>query len=154
MDYLEKIRNDLRFVLGWFPLECLEHVRANRHRLIRKQYTDGEGGCLFYLLSERFPTPLRIDSKAALTRFFTGRSGYPACETPEYQPARWLVRIIDGEAVERYGGASYLDWDVVIEVIDAVIAERQIRHAEEEVVRTTALRRLASVARGKLERTG
>lgn len=119
------IRRDLQAVFDRFPKACLEHLKTNRHRLTRGCYTDGQRGCLMFLLSERLPAEQRIDSRTSLTKFFTGRSGYPACEEPQYQPARWLVRLIDGEFCERYENARHLDWDLVFEVLEQVILARQ-----------------------------
>lgn len=118
------IKDDLRTVFGYFPLACLLHLRANRHRLIRGKYFEDGRGCMFYLLSEVLPAEERIDRPAALTRHFTGRSGYPACEEPQYQPARWLVRLIDGLACPRYGMISHLSWNTVFRCLERAIAQR------------------------------
>lgn len=131
---LERVRADLVHCWGYFPLDCLEHLRSNRHRLIRGSYSRRGHGCMFYLLSERLPAELRIDSKQALTQFFTGQSGYPACELPEYQPARWLVRLIDRQICAhvqaRYGDDPVLEWETVLAFLDEYIAERESIEAD------------------------
>jgi len=126
---MTEIRNDLLQACSHFPTSCLRHVVTNRGRLIRRAYSDGTGGCLFHLLSETLPPERRIDSKSALTRFFTGQDGAVARELPEYQPARWLVRAIDGDICAtvrgRYGDLDQLDWDLVIEVLQEEIDRRE-----------------------------
>jgi hypothetical protein len=111
-----------------FDLADIEHLVANREHLVSNTYNDGHGGrCLFGWLSARHDEP--IDSREALTRYFTGSSGYPACEEPVYQPPRWLVRLIDGAICEnvraRYPGISTLPWDVVIACAREHLAKRR-----------------------------
>jgi hypothetical protein len=129
MPNYERIESDLRHVLANFPTHCLEHVLANRHRLIRNAYFDGNGGgCLFGLLSELLPADRQIRTKKDLTRFFTGSSGPVAAELPQYQPARWLVRGIDGceEAKSRYGDdVSRLDYAFILDCLDRELARRE-----------------------------
>ncbi len=131
---MAQVRDDLWFVLDFFPTEALQHLLKNRHRLIRKQYFDGQGnGCLFFLLSESLPPEKRIVSRETLTRFFTGASGYPACEMDVYQPARWLVRLVDEQICdrvrERYPGVEHLPWSLVLEWVEEYLAERQVEVA-------------------------
>jgi len=125
----DQVRDDLWFVFDFFPTECLHHLLENRHRLIRKQYYDGRGnGCLFYLLSETLPADKRIVSRETLTRFFTGASGFPACESPVYQPARWLVRLIDEQICERvrerYPDVEHLPWSFVMDSVEQYLRQR------------------------------
>jgi hypothetical protein len=134
---LELVRRDLRFALGYFPLECLQHVRDQRHRLIRGAYRRGIDGCLFNLLSERLPVDKYIDSRNSLTRFFTGGTGCPYREMKEYQPARWLVRLIDGETVARYGNLNHVDWDFIVKCIEEVICEREAIESAVALMLTT-----------------
>jgi hypothetical protein len=116
---------DLKYVFSWFPTSCLLHLRANRHRLTRGTYQapDG-GGCIFYLLTETLPAEQRITSKAALTRYF---GGDPA--RPEYQPARWLVRLWDRQICvgvrKRHGEAPELTEELLLSVLEEVIRERE-----------------------------
>jgi hypothetical protein len=90
---------------------------------------------LFFLLSEMLPEAYRITSRSALTRFFVGAPGSCACESAEYQPARWLVRLIDGQmrdrVAERYPGVAELPWPAVIECLKEHIAARLRRECNE-----------------------
>ena len=125
-----RIISDLRFVFSKFPTECLLHLSENFHRLVSGVYRDEQGrGCLFFLLSELLAAP--IDSREALTRYFTGGSGDPYKDFPVYQPAKWLVRIIDGEPVKRYGDQDHLPWSVVREILDEAIAARTLSRQSE-----------------------
>lgn len=123
-----KVWDDLNSVFLRFPVRCLQHVLTNRHRLISGSYQDAVGnGCLFYLLSELLPS--KIDSREALTRFFTGAVGYPASESETFKPARWLVRLIDCQICDRvrdrYGDdVRNLPWDTVIECLQEHLAIR------------------------------
>lgn len=119
------IESDLRAVFARFPVNCLRHLQANRHRLIRRSYCGPGGrGCLMSLLSEPLPPESRIDSKKALTRFFG--DGDP--ESEEYQPARWLVRLWDRQVCSqvraRYGERPELGEDLLFTVLEQTIAER------------------------------
>jgi hypothetical protein len=119
---------DLRASFQHFATEDIELLIANRHRLVSNTYDDGQGGrCLFGWLSALHTEP--IDCRHALTRYFTGSSGYPACEEPVYQPPRWLVRLIDGDICERvrarYPGITKLPWDVVVECAREYLAKRR-----------------------------
>ncbi|HEY7091003.1 MAG TPA: hypothetical protein VH518_23100 [Tepidisphaeraceae bacterium] len=146
MQVPQQVFDDLRYALGFFPLKSLIHVRASRSRLIRGHYRRDGKGCLFNLLSEVLPADQQIISRETLTRFFTGVSGEGARDLPEYQPARWLVRLVDGQNCEgRYGSYTLLDWDVVMKVMDVVIAERTV--AETESARTE--RRILRILRNR-----
>jgi hypothetical protein len=113
---------DLHHVFRCFPLSALRHVRDNRHRLIRGVYTDGRNGCLFFLLSETLVATQRIASKSSLMLYFAGRpSGADHDEV--YQPAKWIVRWVDGEKVTRYDGAEF-NWEIALRCLDEQIAER------------------------------
>lgn len=124
-----QIHADLHDIFARFPLECLTHLRDNRHRLVRGVYQTSDGqGCLMFLLSELLPAEKRIDSKDSLKRFF-GRpveGKYLVDQDPYYQPARWIVRIWDGEPhPERYGTADPLPEHTLMAVLNEAIAEQE-----------------------------
>jgi hypothetical protein len=117
--------------------ECLRHLVRSRKRLISGHYrlTDGRG-CLMFVLTQ----PLgewQIRDKSDLTEFFgreRGISGWPghiaAKDSPEYQPAKWLVRLVDGQICEqvraRYGRAcEFFDYDLVIGVAAQLLVQRE-----------------------------
>lgn len=117
--------------------DCLRHLIANRHRLITGHYELPDGrGCMMFLLTEPLGAS-QIRTRDDLTRFFgrehgrPGRAGYIAPkDSPEYQPAKWLVRLIDRQfceqARQRYGRSCELfDYDLVIEVAGQVLAQRE-----------------------------
>ena len=136
--------NDLRTVFYSFPLESLQHLRANRHRLVRRTYRTEDGrGCVMYLLSERLPQEQRIDSKGALMRYFS--NGDP--DAPEYQPAKWIVRLWDrdicSQVQERYGPKPELDVETLMRVLDEVIAERSAAEVRTERPETVLSSRTA-----------
>jgi hypothetical protein len=122
----QQAKDDLRFALSFFPTNALVYVRANRHRLIRGAYRRGIKGCLFNLLSETLPADQHISTREDLTRFFTGMTGESVRELPQYQPARWLVRLVDGQdCLGRYGNYRLLEWHDLEELLDDLIAERK-----------------------------
>jgi len=146
MQVPQQVIDDLRFALGFFPLKSLMHVRANRHRLIRGHYRRDGKGCLFSLLSEPLPADQQIFTRETLTRFFTGISGEQARDLPEYQPARWLVRLVDGQDCQgRYGSYTMLDWDVVLKVLDEQISQRLQGEYQAERVRQRVLKVLGGM---------
>src|SRR4051812_21475741 len=114
----EQIVRDLIEVMthARITLACLRNLIDCRERLVAGQYEMPDGrGCLMFLLTEPLGEK-QIRCKTDLTRFFgrergaVGRRGYVALkDSPEYQPARWLVRLIDGQICEvarsRYGRA-------------------------------------------------
>jgi hypothetical protein len=118
-------------------LTCLRHLIANRRRLITGHYElPGDQGCLMNVLTE----PLghrQIRSKEDLTAFFGREYGWAdlpgyiaAKDSPEYQPAKWIVRLIDGQFCEnvraRYGRSCELfDYDLVIAIAVQVLAQRE-----------------------------
>lgn len=129
----QQLIDDLRTVFHAVPGESLEHLRRNRHRLVRGTYrTDDGRGCIMYLLTETLPRRWRIDSKKALTRFF----GQGDPDSPQYQPAKWIVRLWDrqicSEIHQRYGPDPDLDVETVMRVLDEVIAERIARDSSLE----------------------
>lgn len=149
---LSRVEDDLHFCFEQFPLACLLHLRENRHRLIRGHYQDSQGGgCLFFLLSELLPRAQRITSKPELTRFFTGGSGDPFCEQPEYQPARYVVRIWDRQpCAERYGDVTELTEETVFRCLDEAISQRsdsehKVRRAKQPARRRSAASKPAAV---------
>ncbi len=117
--------------------ECLRHLVRSRDRLIHGHYRLSDGrGCLMFVLTE--PLGARqIRGKADLTAFFgrdrgiTGWPGYVAAkDSPEYQPAKWLVRLVDGQICQqvraRYGRACELfDYDLVIGVAAQLLRQRE-----------------------------
>jgi hypothetical protein len=118
-------------------LQCLRHLIANRHRLISGVYqTRRNRGCLMFILTEPLESR-QVRTKAELTRFFgqtRGRAGMAsfvaAKDSPEYQPAKWLVRLVDAQYCEhvraRYGRAcEFFDYDLVLAVARQVLAQRE-----------------------------
>jgi hypothetical protein len=121
---------------------CLEHLTESRDRLVTGHYElPDERGCLMFVLTE----PLckdQIRTKYELTRFFGRERGFPgfpghvaAKDSPEYQPAKWLVRLIDGQYCEqvraRYGRACELfDYDLAITVAEQILVQRAIAQLE------------------------
>ncbi|MCI0362104.1 MAG: hypothetical protein L0211_26785, partial [Planctomycetaceae bacterium] len=111
---------------------------AERDRLIGGRYQAGDGrGCMFHVLTEPLGRGRVISSKAELARTF-GRSqgrpwsfGYVAPEhSAEYQPAKWLVRLVDGqicpEVRRRYGrSAELFDYELVMAVAAQVLEHRE-----------------------------
>src|SRR5262245_41086802 len=119
-------------------LDCLRHLLAERDRLISGRYQAGDGrGCLFHVLTEPLGKGRVVSSKAELGRTFgrpQGRPwsfGYVAGEySAEYQPAKWLVRLVDGqicpEVRRRYGrSAELFDYELVIAVAEQVLLQRE-----------------------------
>jgi hypothetical protein len=118
-------------------VDCLRHLVLSRERLIRGHYRlTGGRGCLMFVLTE----PLgkwQIRDKSDLTRFFgrergiAGSPGYIAAkDSPEYQPAKWLVRLIDGQICEqvraRYGrSCEFFDYHLVIAVAAQILKQRE-----------------------------
>jgi len=143
-----QLHSDLQQVFAAFPLNCLRHLRENHRRLVRRTYhTEGGHGCIMYLLSEPLEAAERIDSKLALMRYF-GPAGGPQHETadaPEYQPARWIVRLWDDQDCgRRYGMCRHLSKAMLLEVLDEVIARREQLESEAETVRASALQRMSA----------
>jgi hypothetical protein len=93
-----QIIKDALYCFSKFDIACVQHLRDNTHRLIRHSYMDDDGnGCIFGVLSEELPAHLRIRDRGSLTTWFTGGCGPMYRELEEYQPARYLVRIWDGD---------------------------------------------------------
>lgn len=137
VDKGEQIIRDLIDVMihREISVACLEHLIDNRGRLIAGRYRSGDRGCLMYVLTE----PLgkrQVRSKRDLVRFFgvaRGRPGFfghvAAKDSAEYQPAKWLVRLVDGQICQhvrrRYGRAcEFFDYYLVIEVARQILAQR------------------------------
>ncbi len=133
MNGLVRLICDLTYVFFQVPLASLIHLRQNLHRLVRHTYRTQDGhGCLMNLLTETLPDGQRIASKRALTRYFGCKQrgpDYLAARDPFYQPAKWLVRLWDGQICDgvrrRYGNNRELSVELVMRVLDNVIAERQ-----------------------------
>jgi hypothetical protein len=117
--------------------DCLRHLIRSRARLIRGHYRLSDGrGCLMFVLTEPLDR-CQICDKSDLTRFFgrecgtEGKPGYIAAkDSPEYQPAKWLVRLIDGQICEqvrvRYGrSCEFFDYDLVIAVAAQILKQRE-----------------------------
>ena len=135
----ERIVRDLVHVMTNRQItnDCLRHLIDSRHRLVVGHYElPNDRGCLMFVLTE----PLgdrQICSRYDLTRFFgreRGVAGSPghvaAKDSAEYQPAKWLVRLIDGQYCQqlrsRYGRACELfDYDLVIAVAEEILAHRE-----------------------------
>ncbi|HEY2413515.1 MAG TPA: hypothetical protein VGI40_14795 [Pirellulaceae bacterium] len=116
--------------------ECLRHLIASRERLVAGHYElPDDGGCLMFVLTKPLGEA-QIRTKHDLIRFFGRPRGFPgwpgyvaAKDSPEYQPAKWLVRLIDGQFCEqvrsRYGRACELfDYDLVIAAARQILAQR------------------------------
>lgn len=116
--------------------DCLRHLVAHHQRLIAGQFVLPDGrGCLMNVLTE----PLgegQIRSKGDLLRFFGRSSGVPgrlgyvaATDSPEYQPAKWLVRLVDGQICEhtrgRYRRACELFDFCLVRLIAAEVLQLQ-----------------------------
>jgi hypothetical protein len=136
----ERIVRDLVDVLthSRVSLDCLRHLLASRDRLISGHYElPGRRGCLMFVLTEPLGEE-QVRSKNDLTRFFGHDRGLPgmpgflsAKESPEYQPAKWLVRLIDSqfcpELRARYGRSCELfDYDLVMAVARQVLVQREL----------------------------
>jgi hypothetical protein len=139
VDKGEQIVRDLIdvFVHPGVSSACLRHLISNQHRLTNGHYELSDGrGCLMFLLTEPLG-PRQIRSKNDLTRFFGRERGFlgwlghvAAKDSPEYQPAKWLVRLVDAQYCEqvraRYGRSCELfDYDLVIAVAEQILARRQ-----------------------------
>lgn len=93
-----QIIEDAFYCFSKFDLRCVQHLRSNVHRLIRHSYSDDQGnGCIFGLLTETLPAGQQIRDRSTLTTWFTGGCGPMYRELPEYQAARYLVRVWDGD---------------------------------------------------------
>jgi hypothetical protein len=139
IDKGEQVLRDLIEVLNHprVTADCLRHLIASRDRLVGGHYELPDGrGCLMFVLTE----PLgegQIRSKQDLTRFFGrthGRAGsrnyVPAKDSVEYQPAKWLVRLVDAQYCEhvraRYGrSCEFFDFDLVTHVAQQILAQRE-----------------------------
>jgi hypothetical protein len=117
--------------------DCLRHLIANRRRLIAGHYELPDGrGCLLFILTEPLGSK-QIRSRVDLTRFFGHERGFPglpgyvaAKDSPEYQPAKWLVRLVDGQYCEevraRYGrSCEFFDFELVMAVAHQVLAQQE-----------------------------
>jgi len=129
-------------------IRCLRHLLESHQRLIVGRYVLPDGrGCLMYVLTE----PLgerQIRSKGDLLRFFgrpRGLPGWPghvaATDSPEYQPAKWLVRLVDGQVCEhtrnRYGrSCEFFDYDLACGVAAQVLAQREAAEATGATLQT------------------
>ena len=137
VDKGEQIIRDLIDVLTHpeISLACLAHLIDNRGRLIAGRYRSGNRGCLMYVMTEPLGKK-QIRSKRDLVRFFgvaRGRPGFfgyvAAKDSNEYQAAKWLVRLVDGQICQhvrrRYGRAcEFFDYYLVIEVARQILAQR------------------------------
>jgi len=130
-------------------LDCLRHLLRSPERLIAGHYSLPDGrGCLMFILTEPL-AGARIRSRTDLTRFFgreRGLPGFPgytaAKDSPEYQPAKWLVRLVDGQFCQevraRYGRSCELfDYDLVIAIAAQLLVQRSA--IESPVILETAL---------------
>jgi hypothetical protein len=117
--------------------ECLRHLIRSHGRLIAGRYVLPDGrGCLMYVLTQPLGEK-QIRSKGDLLRFFGRTQGVPgwpghvaATDSREYQPAKWLVRLIDGQVCEetrcRYRrSCEFFDYDLVIAVAAQVLMQRE-----------------------------
>jgi hypothetical protein len=140
IDRGEQIVRDLIDVLTHPEISrtCLRHLIDQRQRLIRGAYESPDGrGCLMHVLTERLTPEKQVRNKRDLARLFgrphgrLGMLGYIAPQdSPEYQPAKWLVRLVDGqicrEVRRRYGrSAEFFDYGLVLAVASQVLAQRE-----------------------------
>ena len=113
---------------------CLRHLLAQRQRLVRGVYHRDDGrGCLMHILTEPLAPRRQVRSKQDLVRTFGRPHGSPGAigyvapqDSPEYQPAKWLVRLVDRQISPRvrmrYGrSAEFFDYDLVLEVAQQVL---------------------------------
>jgi hypothetical protein len=136
----ERIIRDLIDVMTHCQItnKCLQHLIDSRERLVAGHYElPDDRGCFMFVLTEPLGEA-QIRTKHDLTRFFGRQRGFPgwrgyvaAKESPEYQPAKWLVRLIDGQFCEqvraRYGRACELfDYDLVIAVAQQILGQREV----------------------------
>ncbi len=140
IDKGEQIVRDVVDVLTHpeISLACLRHLVAHRERLIGGMFQTPDGrGCLVQILTEPLSPPRRVRSKRDLVRIFGRPHGRPGTlayvapqDSPEYQPVKWLVRLVDGQicpAVRlRYGrSAEFFDYGLVVEVARQVLNQRE-----------------------------
>src|SRR5262245_31438262 len=145
IDKGDQIVRDLVDVLthSRVSLDCLRHLLASRERLIAGHYElPGGRGCLMFVLTEPLGQE-QVRSKHDLTRFFGRDRGLPgmpgfqsAKHSPEYQPAKWLVRLVDSqycpELRNRYGRSCELfDYDLVMAVARQVLVQRELMELPE-----------------------
>ena len=112
VDRGDQIVRDLIEVLTHrdISLDCLQHLIGSRERLVTGHYElpasglHDRRGCLMFVLTE--PLGEAIRSKEDLTRFFGRPRGLPgspghvaANDSPEYQPAKWLVRLVNAQVL-------------------------------------------------------
>lgn len=139
IDKGEQIVRDLIDVLAHpaVTTDCLRNLIAQRRRLVSGHYATPDGrGCLMFVLTE----PLagrRIRTKQDLIRFFGRSHGRPgggsyiaAKDSAEYQPAKWLVRLVDAQYCDevraRYGrSCEFFDYELVIHVARQVLTQRE-----------------------------
>jgi hypothetical protein len=91
---------------------------------------------MMFILTEPLGSK-HIRSKSDLARFFGREHGRPgsfrhvaANDSPEYQPAKWIVRLVDGQYCDhvrrRYGrSCEFFDYDLVLAVATQVLAQRE-----------------------------
>ncbi len=135
----EQIVRDLVDVLTHpdISLACLRHLIANHRRLVGGAFRTADGrGCLIHLLTERLMPALQVRSKRDLIAMFGrahGKPGTPSYiapqDSPEYQPVKWLVRLVDGQICRtvraRYGrAAQFFDHDLLLSVVRQVLDQR------------------------------
>ncbi|MCB1208249.1 MAG: hypothetical protein KDK97_02925 [Verrucomicrobiales bacterium] len=109
-----------------FGADRVEHLRDSTHRLIRNHFRDDHGGgCIFHLLSEADGPDGWIHSKESLTRYFTGGCGEAFRHQPQYQPAKWLVRVWDGEKTTRYGNWNAITPAMIHDLCELALLLRQ-----------------------------
>ena len=115
-----------------FGTDRVEHLRDSTHRLIRNSFRDNHGGgCIFHLLTEANGPGAWIDSKESLTRYFTGGCGEDFRHLPQYQPAKWLVRVWDGEKTSRYGNWTALTAAMIHDLCELSLVLREMDPAPE-----------------------
>jgi hypothetical protein len=118
-------------------LACLRHLIAHHRRLVGGAFRTADGrGCLVHLLTEQWPPHRQVRSKHDLVALFGrahGKPGTPSYiapqNSPEYQPVKWLVRLVDGQICRRvrarYGrAAQFFDPELLLAVVRQVLDQR------------------------------
>jgi hypothetical protein len=146
-----QIIGDALYCFSKFDPACVQHLRDNVQRLVRGSYSDGRGrGCIFGLLSELLPNGQRIHDRESLTTYFTGGHGPLFRERECYQPARYLVRVWDGDrdpgTVLRYENWNGTFTTEQVRDLATLHLELLEAPAEETVAEAPVARRTASMA--------
>lgn len=108
----EVLEEALQLSLGTFPGASLHHLKDHQDDLMRGKYEEGGKGCIFNLLSR--PLEIRIDSRPALSLWFTGDAG---CSLREHSPLYLAARKV----IEAWDNGS-LEVEAVVAAVDRILA--------------------------------